>query len=134
MQVGVPLRHLAIPGDVRWTDEGGRFAWRVMAEGKVGWATFVVRAPAGQPVRVPISQLLTPSQAHAAAVRPELLHQVADVLADRATLDGQRASVHVDAVVTWNGRPAAPLVDPDVDLAAVPLRQGGQRWLLPPPQ
>lgn len=32
-----PLRHYAIPGDVNWTEEGGRFAWRMKATAKHNW-------------------------------------------------------------------------------------------------
>lgn len=133
LQIALPLRHLAIPGDVGWTEEGGRFAWRVMAEEKVGWAVFTVTADDGRPQQVALVDVLTPAQAHVAATRPDLLHQVAGALAVRGTLDGVRPQVTLDAVVAWNGRPHAPLVDPDADLAAVPLSAGHEPWILDPP-
>ncbi len=34
VQVLVPLRHFAIPGDANWTEEGQRFAWRMMLRAK----------------------------------------------------------------------------------------------------
>lgn len=30
VQVLVPLRHFVIPGNVHWTNEGGRFAWHML--------------------------------------------------------------------------------------------------------
>lgn len=134
--LALPLRHLAIGGDVRWTEEGGRFAWRVMAEEKVGWATLAVTDPAtGVTDRVALTDVLTDNQAHVAATSPDLLYQVAGELADRrAATAGTRPEVRVDARVSWNGRPNAPLVDPDVDLAAEPWRRGRhQPWILEPP-
>lgn len=136
VQLAVPLRHLLIPGDVRWTEEGGRFAWRVMAEEKVGWATFVVEDPVnGDVQRVALSDVVTPNQAHVTAVRPDLLHQVAQVLAARhEAVAGVRPRVRADARVSWNGRANAPLVDPGVDLAAQPWRYGRhQPWIADPP-
>lgn len=135
VQVILPLRHLVIPGDVDWTEEGGRLSWRVMADEKVGWAVFHVTDPRSGATRdVPLVDVLTARQAHVAAVRPDLLHQVADLLADRAEADGRaRPIVRVDAVVSWNGRTRAPLVDPRVDLAAAPWRYSGQSWLLAAP-
>jgi vitamin K-dependent gamma-carboxylase len=136
VQIALPLRHVAIPGDVQWTEEAGRFSWRVMAEEKVGWARFELTDPStGTSDTVNISDVLTPNQAHVAAIRPDLLHQVAHLLADqRETRTGIRPRVRVDAWVTWNGRPHAPLVDPTVDLAAQPWRHGRhQPWILPPP-
>lgn len=135
VQVLLPLRHLAIPGQVDWTEEGGRLSWRVMADEKVGWAVLHVTDPHSRTTHdVQLVDVLTPRQAHVAAVRPDLLHQVADLLADRAEAGGEdRPAVTVDAVVSWNGRPRAPLVDPTVDLAAVPWRPGGQPWVLAAP-
>lgn len=136
VQVALPLRHLAIPGDVRWTEEGGRLSWRVMAEEKVGWATFVVEDPVtGTSQRVAATDVLTANQAHVAAVRPDLLHQLAQVLARRhAEATGVRPRVRVDARVSWNGRGNAALVDPTIDLAAQPWRRGRhQPWITEPP-
>ena len=41
-------------------------------------------------------------------------------------------SVRADAWLSLNGRPARPLIDPTVDLAAEPLRLTGQSWILDP--
>lgn len=136
VQLVVPFRHAVIPGDVRWTEEGGRFAWRVMAEEKVGWATFTLTDPTtAVSERVAITDVLTANQAHVAATRPDVLHQVATTLAERrAAATGIRPRVRVDARVSWNGRPNAPLIDPKVDLAAQPWRHGRhQPWILEPP-
>jgi vitamin K-dependent gamma-carboxylase len=136
LQIVLPLRHLAIPGDVRWTEEAGRFSWRVMAEEKVGWARFQLTDPVtGTTDTVNITDVLTPNQAHVAALRPDLLHQVSSILADRRAADtGVRPQVRVDAWVSWNGRPHARLIDPAVDLAAMPWRHGRhQSWILEPP-
>ncbi len=35
VQVIVPLRHFAIPGDANWTEEGQHFSWRMMLRAKV---------------------------------------------------------------------------------------------------
>ena len=39
----MPLRHLAYPGDVCWTEEGFRFAWHVMVMEKGGSVELHVR-------------------------------------------------------------------------------------------
>jgi vitamin K-dependent gamma-carboxylase len=136
VQLLVPLRHLAIPGDVRWTEEGGRFAWRVMAEEKVGAATFTVTdAATGLHRRVDLDDVLAPWQAHVAATRPDALLQVAHLLVDRARGDGAvTPRVTVDAWVSWNGRPRARLVDPTADLSAQRRGRTAMPWLLAPPR
>lgn len=133
VQVVVPLRHLAVPGDVRWTEESSRFAWRVMAEDKAGWAVFTVTSMDGSQ-RVPITDVLEPWQARVAATRPDMVLQVAHELADRTeAATGVRPTVAADVTVAWNGRPGAPLVDSTVDLAAQPRAATHQTWVLPPP-
>lgn len=45
-QLLIPLRHLAIPGEVNWTDEGERFSWRMMLRNKEpGYLEFRVVDP-----------------------------------------------------------------------------------------
>lgn len=133
IQIGVPLRHLAVPGDVRWTEESSRFAWRVMAEDKSGWAVFTVTTAAGSR-RVPVTDVLEPWQARVAATRPDMVLQVAHELADRTEAGtGVRPTVTADVTVAWNGRPGAPLVDATVDLAAQPRVASHQPWILPGP-
>ncbi len=136
VQVALPLRHLAVPGDVRWTEESGRFAWRVMAEDKVGWAVYRVSEPnSGRTWRVPVTDILEPWQARIATVRPDMLLQVAHVIAERWSAEHGVATVEVrvDAWVAWNGRASARLVDPEVDLAARPRHAGHHSWILEPP-
>ena len=43
LQIVLPLRYLAYPGPILWTEEGYRFAWRVMLVEKVGQATSITR-------------------------------------------------------------------------------------------
>ena len=41
-QIAMPLRHWAYPGNVRWKEEGYRFAWRVMLTEKTEHVRFCV--------------------------------------------------------------------------------------------
>lgn len=116
----VPLRHLAIPGDVRWTEEGYRWSWRVLLTEKTGRVTFSVVDPETGRARTrwPTEQL-APFQVEAMSTRPELIVQYARHLADQAESAGQaRPRVYADAVVSMNGDPPQRLIDPRADLAA----------------
>ncbi|MCA9565864.1 MAG: HTTM domain-containing protein, partial [Myxococcales bacterium] len=44
VQLALPLRHWAYPGDVNWSEQGFRFAWRVMLIDKVGSVEYRVSA------------------------------------------------------------------------------------------
>jgi hypothetical protein len=45
IQLVIPLRYLAYPGHLFWTEQGYRFSWRVMLIEKAGYAQFFVHHP-----------------------------------------------------------------------------------------
>ncbi len=134
-QIALPLRHLLYPSDHRWSGEGMRFGWNVMLIEKAGVVTFRLEDPdTGERWSDDASGLLTPPQLRVMRTDPELMRQTAHQLADQRERAGSgRPTVHVEAMASLNGRPAAPIIDPDVDLAAEPWRLGPQRWILPVP-
>lgn len=130
VQLLLPLRRLAYPGDTAWTEEGFRFAWQVMLVEKVGAVTFRVRDPAsGRTERVDPERALTAQQAKQMAFQPDMILEYAHHLA--AARPG--AEVRADAWVTYNGRPNARLIDPDVDLARERDGLAPKPWILPAP-
>ena len=132
VQLAVPLRFAMYPGRVNWTEEGFRFAWRVMLIEKTGVVEFRVVRPDGM-VRVHPNAELPPHQAKALRTQPDMILEYAHVLAERYTEDGTRPQVFADAWVSWNGRMAAQLIDPAVDLAAQPRTLRAADWILPAP-
>jgi hypothetical protein len=133
VQVLVPLRHLAYPGDVRWTDEGYYGSWRVLLTEKTGYLEFRVVLPAsGRQLEVDPHLVLTDWQVRQASIRPDLLHAAAHLVADHFRAEGEPdVRVYADAFVSFMGRPAQRLADPDVDLAALPRSLAHQTWILP---
>ena len=132
IQVALPLRHLAYPGAVNWTEEGFRFAWRVMLVEKRGQVEFEVRT-AAPPGRFTVlgGDDLTPLQRAMMATQPDMIHDYAHHLADRWRARGYAGvSVRADAWVTLNGHPARRLVDPAADLAAAPRDLAPKAWIL----
>ncbi|MCA9690589.1 MAG: HTTM domain-containing protein [Myxococcales bacterium] len=136
IQLAAPLRHHLYPGDVAWTEEGGRFAWRVMLVEKVGAVTYRVRDPAtGRRWRIDPEDRLTEQQAREMAVQPDMIREYARHLADEFAARGvPDVAVYADAFVTLHGEPAARLIDPDVDLARVDEPLGARPWVLPRPR
>ncbi len=135
VQVAAPLRCALYPGPVNWTEEGLRFAWRVMLINKAGQAEFHITAhdPPGRYV-LRRADDLTPLQARMMVTRPDLIHAYALHLAERYRARGHRR-VEVRAVtrVAFNGRRAAPLIDPAFDLASRPESWRPQPFILPLP-
>ena len=68
------------------------------------------------------------------AHQPDMIQQGAKIIRDHYRgLGHPNPQVRADAHVAWNGRPAARLIDPEVDLAAEPATILPKPWLLPAP-
>jgi vitamin K-dependent gamma-carboxylase len=135
LQVVLPLRFLAYPGYHLWTEEGFRFAWKVMVMEKSGVADFLVRDPdSGREWRVAATDYWTRYQASMMATQPDMILEAAHVIAADFRRRGvARPEVRADVMVSLNARPARRLIDPAVDLAAEPFTLTAHRWILPAP-
>jgi hypothetical protein len=135
VQVLFPLRTHLYGGNVSWHEQGMRFSWRVMSRAKNGTVTFIVREPAtGQQWEVAPAKYVTRMQERDMAVQPDLILQLAHHIASDFAAHGHPGvEVHADARVSLNGRPAAVLVDPEIDLAREADGLGGKRWIRPAP-
>ncbi|MBK8899598.1 MAG: HTTM domain-containing protein [Anaerolineaceae bacterium] len=117
IQLLLPLRHWLYPGNVNWTEEGFRFAWRVMLVEKTGQVTFTVRDPAsGRQWHVLPSQYLTVQQDKQMSFQPDMIIQFAHFLAAQYS---QPVEVRAEVYVSWNGRPSRLLLDPAQNLLAI---------------
>ena len=135
VQVLAPLRHLAYPGDVRWTEEGYRFSWRVLVTEKTGLVKYrVTSQDTGVERLVYPDEYLTPLQVERFAHQPDMVLAAAHLIRDDFTARGhQGVEVRADAFVAYNGRAAARLIDPDVDLARIEPGVGAKGWVLAAP-
>ena len=133
VQLALPLRHFAYPGNVRWTEEGYLFAWRVMLTEKVGYVRYQVREPdTGQSWLVEPEAYLTPLQIERMSFQPDMIRQTAHIIADDFKKRGHGdVVVNADAFVAFNGRPNARLINPAVDLASIEPGPAPKRWVLP---
>ena len=133
-QVAMPLRHWAYPGNVRWNEDGYRFSWRVMLTEKAGYVLFrATDAATGKEWLEYPEDYLTALQAERMAYQPDMILATARIVAEAWRERGRDVQVRADAFVSVNGRRAARLVDPDVDLAGVEPGVGPKRWVLPEP-
>jgi vitamin K-dependent gamma-carboxylase len=133
LQVLIPLRHLLYPGNVNWTEEGHRFAWRMKLRDKEAEAQFFVSdSSTNQSFRVDARSYLTPKQYDEMAGRPDMILQFAHHLAEVHRRAGN-SNVQVRAFVrvSLNGRPPQLLINPSVDLAAERRSLGTAHWILP---
>ena len=133
VQIVLPLRHFAYSSNVRWSEEGYLFSWRVMLTEKAGFVQYRVRDPeTRQAWIVSPEEYLTPLQVERMAFQPDLILQTAHIIAEDFAERGFRGvTVNADAFVSWNGRANARLIDPDPDLAAIAPGLGAKDWILP---
>lgn len=117
-----PLRHHAIGGDVLWDELGMRWSWKVLVRAKDGAVTYHVTDPSdGRRFVVSPARYLQPRQESEMAGQPDLIWQLARHIAgDFARRGRPGVEVRAEAWVSLNGRPAALLLDPHADLAALP--------------
>jgi hypothetical protein len=136
VQLVFPLRHFLYGGNVLWHEQGMRFAWKVMAREKNGSVTYVVRSPtSGRTYYIAPHRYLTDRQERELSTQPDLVLQLAHRVRDDFRARGDRdVTVHVEALVSLNGRPAALMIDPAVDLARVEDGLAKAPWILPEPQ
>lgn len=129
-----PLREHLYGGNVLWHEQGYRFAWNVMLMEKMGAAeVWTVDKQSRTRREVRLRAHLTPQQEKAMATQPDLILQFARWLRDHERSEGRDVEVHADVWVTLNGRRAARLVDPAVDLGAQEDGFRGKPWILPAP-
>ena len=133
LQILLPLRHLAYPGDVLWNEDGMRFAWHVVIREKHGSIMFVARFADGRQLEIPPNNYLTGRQEREMAGQPDLILQLGRHIGEELRARGYPAfTLHAITKVSLNGRPPQPLIDPAVDLMSI--RDIGPRdWVLPGP-
>ena len=133
LQLAIPLRHLAYPGDVRWTEEGYYGSFRVMLTEKTGWLQFEVTDPAtGETWSVRPSAVLTDWQERQAVSRADLTLAAARLVAGEMARHGHPGvEVRAESFVSFNGRRRQRMIDPTVDLAALSRRSPASAYVLP---
>jgi len=133
-QILLPLRSALYPGNTLWSEEGFRFAWKVMLVEKAGSLEFEVEEPAGRRYSVSPRQYLTPFQARMASTQPDMILELAHWIAhDAAVRAGSPVRVYADSEVSFNGRLRRRLIDPTQDLARVEDSLSAKPWILPAP-
>ncbi|MEX2574077.1 MAG: HTTM domain-containing protein [Balneolaceae bacterium] len=128
IQVTVPLRHYAIPGNPGWTEEGHRIAWRMKLRTKSCTTEFYTINPDfGEKEKIRTEGYLKNWQERKMSSRPQLIVQ----FARRLSSIHNRQPVFADAVCSLNAGPERKLIDPDVDLTRVQFRDWKRNdWIL----
>ena len=132
-QLLMPFRHFLYPGKANWTEEGHRFAWHMMLRKKLATVDFIIHHPElNYTWRYDWKQDLTEWQYRKMAYHPDMIVQFARFLGSRLEeLGYPHATVHALAFASLNGRAPSMMIDPAVNLAAVPRNLKRAEWILP---
>ena len=133
IQALLPLRHHTIPDNVLWTEEGHRLSWRMMLRSRSGFTRFkVVNNRTKDTTSINLDDYLTKKQLRKVGAYPDFIWQFAQYLKKEHLKKGEHVSVYVTGKCKVNAGKYQPLIDPTVDLAAVPWKHfSHNEWILP---
>lgn len=132
VQLLLPFRYVAYPGNLFWTEQGYRFSWRVMLMEKAGTAFFYVKDKnTGRMLEEYPADYLTPNQEKMMSTQPDMILQFAQFLGDKWRAKGINPEVQVESYVTLNGSGSRLFVKPETDLLAVDPQVQYSNWLMP---
>jgi vitamin K-dependent gamma-carboxylase len=131
--LGWPLRHRLYDGDVKWTERGHYFSWRMMLRNKNGGVRYYVTdSEAGKTWNPNLRPILNDEQAGKFTKDPEMILQLAHFLADDYLQHtGRPVEVRALALMSLNGRKPQVFINPEIDLAKRP-RQAHRQDLIKP--
>jgi len=133
-QILFPARGMLYPGNIAWTEQGHRFAWRMKLRDKYGKSTFYLQDGIdGKRIAIDPRFILSNRQYRKMSVRPDMILQFAHFLRDQeAEKRGIRqAKVYAEVWVSLNFRNPARLIDPNRDLAQIKRNLRPADWILP---
>lgn len=119
IQLLLPVRYHLYPGNVHWTEEGHRLAWKMMLRSKSGSIHFIVTNKlTGESIIDRPKDQLTRKQYHKVATSPDVTWQYVQRLkASMAATGWDQIEIKAVSRCSLNGRPHQPLIKPDYDLA-----------------
>lgn len=131
-----PARAFLYEGDVLWHEQGMRFAWKVMVREKSGVVTYRVTSDRWERERqLGVSSYLTDAQEWEMAGQPDLILQLAHhIEADLRQRGHRDVEIRCDALVAFNGRRMAPLLDSSRDLTQISDSLAPANWIAPVPE
>ena len=105
-----------------------------MVREKNGAVFYRVHLADGRVHEVTPASLLSDFQEREMSGQPDLIVALGHAIADDYEARGDEVTaLYVEALVSFNGRPAAPLIDPTVNLLHVQQSMRQADWILPVP-
>lgn len=134
VQLILPVRHHFIEGNVFWTEEGHKLSWRMMLRSKGGFASFKIKnLNTGKTEYVKLDEYLTTKQRRN-LLKPDGIYQFTQRLKKEYAEKNIPIEIYARVKVSLNGRKAAFLIDPKLDLTTIEWDYFfHNEWVLPQP-
>ncbi|MBZ9651653.1 HTTM domain-containing protein [Psychroflexus montanilacus] len=134
VQLILPVRHHFIEGNVFWTEEGHKLSWRMMLRSKGGFASFKIKnLNTGKTEYVKLDEYLTTKQRRN-LLKPDGIYQFTQRLKKEYAEKDIPIEIYARVKVSLNGRKAAFLIDPKLDLTTIEWDYFfHNEWVLPQP-
>ena len=133
VQVTVPLRHFAYPGNVSWTEEGDLFSWHMKLDVKKSSKIvfYATDTATGETKQINPLLDLNQSQLTIMSQRPDKIIQYVHYIADELHKQGyyDEVEIRVESWVSLNGREFQLQIDPNVDLVKQPQSLLPKSWI-----
>ena len=125
-QLLIPMRHLVIPGNVNWTNEGHYFAWRMKLNNKEAKGIFTITDNINKVTwNLDPRMFLTELQYETMLTRPNLILQFVRYVENHLKNNGYPdISIKSDIIISMNSAPTNSLIDKNMDLTKV-----SDKWL-----
>ncbi len=131
----LPLRHHFFKGQVSWTEEGHKYAWRMMLRSKRASGYFsVVNVQTGESIKVKPSELLKPKQKRKLMTHPDMIWQFSQHLKEKYSKEWNTNEVQVFAKIRakLHDRKYQEYIDPTIDLTKVEWKTfQSSPWIVP---
>ncbi|EMR04363.1 HTTM domain-containing protein [Cesiribacter andamanensis] len=133
VQLAVPLRQYAYGGNSSWTEDGHNFSWHMMLRSKGGHLFYRVVLPAtGEERQIDPLDYITPHQYRSMMGKPDMILELAHHIRNKLLAQGHsEVEIYAHCLLIYNGRPARPFVDSNINLATQRRQLGAYEWVLP---
>ncbi len=128
VQVLLPLRGYFQGGNLFWHEDAYRFGWRVMLTEKAGLTYFELEFPNGKRSIVEPEEYLNAFQIKEMSVQPDMILEFAHFLNQEF---GGNTKVYARSYVSLNGDGSRLFIQPNLDLAALPLSTPNKNLVIP---
>lgn len=128
-----PFRHFVLPGNSHWDEYTHHFAWHMLLRAKkCGVRLYATSPSANSSGTIDLRSYVTSRQLGVIGRDPRMIHQLAHCVADDLRAKGiQDVEIRALALISLNGRKPQMVIDPEVDLASVPIDNSYPTYLMP---